>query len=177
MRGRRLHRIAIGIGREGHGRRRAGRAVGFGEGGLAVDRGAVGEALVHRVRVEVDRGDARLRQGLDAGRAIRIRHHQLELREDRVPRIELAVMVRVEHVLERLHVVLGGRVPIGEDHLIGLRDLARVVRVDEEHGIPCPRPCGAMLVAVAGEVVEAVRGGQGRDLDALAGEVEDDRGV
>ena len=157
VRGRRLHRIAIGIGREGHGRRRPGRAVGFREGGLAVDRGAVREALVHRISVEVDRGDTRLRQGLDGGRAIGIRHHQLELREGRVTGIELAVMVRVEHILERLHVVLGGRVPIREDHLIGLRNLARVVRIDEQHGITRARPGGAVLVAVTGEVVEAVR--------------------
>jgi len=94
--------------------------------------------------------------------------------ELRVAGIEQAIVVGVEHVGERLQVGLGGRVPVGEDDLVALGDLAVAGEIEHQHAIARARPGGAVLIAVAGHVVVGVRGGERRDLDAGPGQVEDD---
>ena len=89
---------------------------------------------------EIDRGDPGLRQRLQRLRAVGVGDDELELRELRVAGVELAVMVGVEHVEQRLHVGGRRRVPFGEDDFVLLIDLPVIVGVKGEHARRRARP-------------------------------------
>ena len=134
----RLHPIAVRVDREGHRRRRARRSAGRRIGRLAVDRRAIAKSLRDIIGRQIDRGDARLRQGFHGGGPIGVGDHQLEIGKIRVARVQGAVVVGVERVLQRLHVVRRGWIPIREHHLIGLGNLIGVVWIVKQHRVPRP---------------------------------------
>jgi hypothetical protein len=158
-------------------RGRAGRSARCRESRLAVDRRAIGEYLGDVIRGQIDRGDARLRQGFDRGRAIGIRDHQFEFGEIRIAGVETAVVIGVEHVLQRLQVGRCRRIPIGENDLVRIGDLVGVVRIEEKHRIARARPSRAIFKAIARKVDKRVRRRQRRDVDSLARQIEDDGAI
>ncbi|MGJ0503756.1 MAG: hypothetical protein ACR65X_08450 [Methylocystis sp.] len=89
--------------------------------------GAVGEGAGRLVLDEIDRGDPRLRQRLQRLRAVGVGDDQLELRKIRVAGAELAVMIGVENVAQRLHVGGRRRVPLREIDLVLLVDLTSLL--------------------------------------------------
>ena len=92
----------------------------------------------------------------------------------RVARVELAVMVGVEHITQGLHIIGGGRVPLGEHHLILLGDLTGIADVEHQNAIARARPSGMVLIAVPRHIKEHARLRLLRDLYAVSGQVEDD---
>ena len=170
----RLHPIAVRVDREGHRRRRARRSAGRRIGRLAVDRRAIAKSLRDIIGRQIDRGDARLRQGFHGGGPIGVGDHQLEIGKIRVARVQGAVVVGVERVLQRLHVVRRGWIPIREHHLIGLGNLIGVVWIVKQHRVPRPGPGRQVQLAVSVHVEKCVRRRQRRDLYSLAREVEND---
>src|SRR5581483_5039054 len=83
-------------------------------------------------------------------------------------------MVGVEDGAQRLHVVLRRRIPVGEDDLVVLGNMAGAVEIEHQHAVARRRPGGAVLPAVARHVVIGVRRRQRIDLDPVAVEIEDD---
>jgi hypothetical protein len=170
-----VQRMARCLVNETHRRRRSCRPVGAREGRLAVNARTIGEGAADLVLDQIDRSDARLRQRLQSLRAVRIAHDQFELRELRIAGVEHAVVVRVEHIAQRLHVGSRRRVPLREDDLVLLVDHAVVVGVIGQHRVARRRPGGAMLVAVARHIEKGVGGRHRIDFDAVAVEIEHDR--
>ena len=66
--------------------------------------------------------------------------------------IEQTVAIGVEHLAQRLHVAVGGRIPIGKNHLLLAGDLAVAIGVDHQHAVADARPGGAVVIAVVAEV-------------------------
>jgi hypothetical protein len=97
----------------------------------------------------------------------------LEACELRIAGIEAAIVVGVEHVRQRSHVVGRSRVPVREHHLVTLRDLPVAVGVEHQHAVASPGPRRAVLAAVARHVEKHVRGAERRDLKAVPVQVED----
>src|SRR5262245_30571657 len=65
--------------------------------------------------------------------------------------VEVAIVVGVEYMRKRLHVALGGGVPVGEHHFVALGDLAIVADIEDQHAVArsphavrCWRPSPAM---------------------------------
>ncbi len=173
----RTNGITVRVVGKGHCCRSSGRPRRRRIGRFTVDRGAVRERLMDIVGRQVDRRDAGLRQGLYRLGPVGIGHHQLEVGKVRVAGVQLAIVIGIEHVEQGLHVGRGGRVPILERDLIGLRDRIGVVGIEEEHRVAGSRPGRAVLEAVAGRIDEDIRRGQLGNVDAVAREVENDRPV
>jgi hypothetical protein len=176
LRDRLLGQIAIGIIGERHVGRGTGRAARRRVGGLAENLRAVRQHIGIIIAGEVDRGDAELGQRLEGGGAIRVGHHHAELAPVCIAGIELAVMVGIEHILQRLHVRGRGRIPHGEIELVRRGDLAAAVEINRQHAIANAGPRRAILVAIPGRVEEGRGGAELGDVDALAGEIKYDRG-
>jgi hypothetical protein len=120
-------------------------------------------------RRQVDGGDAERGEGDEA--AV---DPDLELAPARVARVQPAIMVGVEHILHRLEVAGRALIPFGEGELLLLADPAVAVRVDDQHPGAVPCPGHARLPAVAVQLGEEGRGGQGVDVEAVAFKIDED---
>ena len=107
-------------------------------------------------------------------RAVGIGDEDLEAGESRVAGVELAIVVGVEDVGERLHVVRRCGVPESELDLVRLPDTGPACGVVDEHAISGAGPGGLLLRPIVRHVEEHVRRRQRRDLDPVAGQIEDD---
>ena len=164
--------IAIRVGGKGHVGRRAGGAIGFGVGGLARDLRAVRQRLGVVVSGQVDRGDAELAQGLEAGGAVGVGHQHAERAPLRVAGVELAVVVGVEHRLQRLHVGRRRGIPQREIILRRRGDGAGAGGIEHQYAVADAGPGGAVLHAAAARVDERIGRRKLGDVDAVAGEIE-----
>ncbi len=111
---------------------------------------------------------------MQRGGAVGIGNHHLEGREICIARVELAVVIGIEHVAQRLHVRGRGRVPFSELELVRRIDAAVGVDVKDQHAIAGAGPRRAVLVTAAGHVLELRGRAELGDVDPCAGEVEDD---
>ncbi|WP_293865235.1 hypothetical protein [uncultured Alsobacter sp.] len=87
----------------------------MGEAAAALDGGAVRIAARGAVGHQIDGDDAELGQRL----RLAVDHHP-EIGKARVARVQLSVVIGVEHAAQRLHVAAGARIPIREDDLAAL---------------------------------------------------------
>lgn len=90
------------------------------------------------------------------GRAIRLRHHDVERAPLGVAGVKQTVAVGVEHLTQRFHVTSGGRIPVREHHLVAVRDRSVAIGVEHQHAVTHPGPGGAVVIAISAEV-EVVR--------------------
>ena len=151
------------------------RAIGPGVGALALDRRTIGKHDCLIVRRQIDRGDAQLGHRLELGRAVGIGDEDLELAPVGVAGVELAVVVGIEDVEQRLHVRRRGRIPHREVDLVRLVDDPVVIEIEHKDAVTGAGPRRCMLIAVAGDVEIAVRRPELVDRDAVGVQIENDR--
>ena len=166
---------------EGDGCGAAGAAVGAGERHDAVDAAAVVEAGDVLRRDQIERRDAGLSEGEDAGGTVGVGDSDAEFAVARVSCVEAAVAVAVEDVAQRFKIGFRRRIPGGEFEAEAVKARGRggAVELQREHAGAGASPGRAPLdvVGARGGIAEVMRCIKFRDADVRARRKGEEDGV